>query len=438
MPPDTMTLPAGLAMEHGTLTLGGVALDRVLAALRAKEPHASACWAYDLDTIEARATRFRRAFAPLRARPAYALKANALPAILDRVREAGLAAEAGSLGELLTAKRCGFGPADRNLNGNGRTVEEAAFAAREGVHSVNADHVAELDLLDREARAAGATVRVALRVNPGIETPGHRYVATGDDAAKFGVAPSEALEAWAARARWPHLRVDGLHLHVGSQLLDGGPLERAADVARELITAAASRGAPLGLVNLGGGFGVDYSDAGAEFPLERHAAQLVERLGDLDVEWVFEPGRWIVAPAGVLVAEVLWVKERPGPSGATRRFVVLAAGMNDLIRPALYHARHRIVPVRPRAGATSPAVVVGPVCESSDVFEREAMLPPLERGDLVALLDAGAYGAVMSSNYNGRPRLAELTVRGGRLTRARAGETAEAGAARAGEDALDV
>src|SRR5207237_512563 len=135
----------------------------------------------------------------------------------------------------------------------------------------------------------GTTVRVALRVNPGIDTPGHRYVATGDDAAKFGVAPGEALEAWAAaRGRWPHLQLDGLHLHVGSQLLDGAPLERAADTARELIAESAARGAPLGLVNLGGGFGVDYSDAGAEFPLERHAAHLAERLGDLPVEWVFE------------------------------------------------------------------------------------------------------------------------------------------------------
>ncbi|MBI1797125.1 MAG: diaminopimelate decarboxylase [Candidatus Eisenbacteria bacterium] len=434
---ETMSLPAGLTMAGGVLALGGAPLDRPLAALRTLEPQASAFWAYDLDQIEARAARFRRAFAPLRARPAYALKANALPAVLERVCAAGLAAEAGSLGELLVAKRTGFGAADRNLNGNGRTVAEAAFAAREGVHSVNADHAAELDLLEREARAAGATVRVALRVNPGIETPGHRYVATGDDAAKFGIAPAEALDAWAARARWPHLRVDGVHLHVGSQLLDGAPLERAAETARALVAESAARGAPLSLVNLGGGFGVDYSDAGAEFPLERHAAHLVERFGDLAVEWLFEPGRWIVAPAGVLVAEVLWVKERPGPDGATRRFVVLAAGMNDLIRPALYHARHRVVPVRPRAGAATPAVVVGPVCESADIFEREAMLPPIERGDLVAILDAGAYGAVMASNYNGRPRLAELTVTGGRWTRARAGEPADAAAGRASEDRLE-
>jgi diaminopimelate decarboxylase len=258
---------------------------------------------------------------------------------------------------------------------------------------------------------------VALRVNPGIATHGHAYVATGHEDAKFGVAPADALAAWAVRGRWPALRLDGVHLHVGSQLLDPGPLESAAGTARELAEESARRGAPLGLVNLGGGFGVDYSGAGRDFPLEAYAARVADRMRALAVEWVMEPGRWMVASAGVLLAEVLWVKHRAG-----RRFVVLAAGMNDLIRPALYGARHRIVPLQPREGAEEPATVVGPVCESADVFDRETALPPLERGDVVALLDAGAYGAVMSSNYNGRGRLAELVVSGGTLTRARAGE----------------
>jgi diaminopimelate decarboxylase len=433
-----MSVADGVSQRGGVLALGGVPLDRVLASLRRLEPAASACWVYDLDMIEARARRFQAAFAPLGIHPGYALKANALPAILRRVRGTGLAAEAGSLGELRGAEAAGFPAAERILNGNGRTAQEAEFAAREGVHSVNADHVAELDLLESHAARANTTVRVALRVNPGIATPGHDYVATGHDQAKFGVAPAEALEAWAGRARWPHLRVDGVHLHVGSQLLDPGPLERAAEMARALAEESARRGAPLGLVNLGGGFGVDYSGAGTEFPLESHATRLAALIGGLRAEWVMEPGRWLVAPAGVLIAEVLWVKHRQGTgdSGA-RRFVVLAAGMNDLIRPALYHARHRIVPLRPRPGAPEPATVVGPVCESADVFDRDASLPPLERGDLVALLDAGAYGAVMSSNYNGRGRLAELTVSGGRITRSRAGEDAATVADRATEDPLE-
>ncbi len=433
-----MKVAEGITRDGGALALGGVPLDRALAALRKLEPAASACWVYDLDQIEARATRFKTAFAPLGVHVGYALKANALPAILRRVRAAGLAAEAGSLGELHAARREGFVANERILNGNGRTPQEAEFAAREGVHSVNADHIEELDLLQEHAALAGTVLRVALRVNPGIDTHGHAYVATGHDEAKFGVAPGEALEAWAARVRWPALRLDGVHLHVGSQLLDTGPLESAADTARELAEESARRGAPLGLVNLGGGFGVDYSGSGAEFPLEAYAARLARKMEGLRVEWVMEPGRWLVAPAGVLLAEVLWVKRRGGANGGgSRRFVVLAAGMNDLIRPALYGARHRIVPVRPRPGAEEPAIVVGPVCESADVFERDAMLPPLERGDLVALLDAGAYGAVMSSNYNGRGRLAELTVSGGRLSRARAGEDEGAVGAREVEETLE-
>jgi diaminopimelate decarboxylase len=415
------------------LALGGVPLDRAFAALRRIEPSSHACYAYDLDSIAARAARFRTAFAPLGALCAYALKANALPAILETLRAAGVGAEAGSIGELELAARAGFGAESRILNGNGRTREEAEWAAREGVHSVNADHVAELGMLDRAAALASRTLRVALRVNPGIRTPGHRYVATGDDESKFGVAPEDALEAWSARTRWPHLRLDGIHVHVGSQLLDSAPLVRAVDAALELADESARRGAPLGLINLGGGFGVDYSDERREFPIEDHAARLVERLDRLPFQWVFEPGRWLIAPAGVLLSEVLWIKRRDG-----RRFVILAAGMNDLIRPALYQARHRVVPIRPRPGAEESATVVGPVCESADVFARDVSLPPLEPGDLVALLDAGAYGAAMSSNYNGRGRLAELVIHAGRLMRARAGESAADLLERRRADPLEV
>jgi diaminopimelate decarboxylase len=404
---------------ESTLSLGGVALDRALAALRKLEPHAHAFYLYDLDQIEERALRFKDAFTPIGALAAFAIKANALPAVLETLQGTGFGAEAGSIGELELAAAAGFRKTARLLNGNGRTPEEAHWAAREGVHSVNADHVGELDLLDRAAGHHGTTIRVALRVNPGIPTPGHRYVSTGHDEAKFGVSADEALAAWSARARWPHLRLDGIHVHVGSQLQDLGPVEAMVEAALELVEESGKRGAPLSLVNLGGGFGVDYSGAGGEFPLERYAHWVVTRVRGLGLEWVFEPGRWIVAPAGLLVSEVLWVKRRNG-----RRFVVLAAGMNDLIRPALYQARHRIVPVTPRAGAVEPATVVGPVCESSDVFAEDLPLPHLEPGDLVAVLDAGAYGATMSSNYNGRGRLAELVVREGRLTRARAGETA--------------
>ena len=414
------------------LALGGVPLDRAFAALRRLEPGAHACWCYDLDALEARARRFQSAFAPLEPLTAYALKANALPALLERLRHLGVGAEAGSIGELEAAAACGFAPPMQVLNGNGRTLEEAVWAAREGVHSINADTVDELDLLERCAAVPGRPVRVALRVNPGVRTPGHAYVATGHEHAKFGMAPADALAAWAARARWPHLTLDGVHVHVGSQLLDPAPLEAALACALELVDEVARRGASLGLVNMGGGFGIDYAAGRAEFPLEAWAARLGERARGRGLAWVLEPGRWMVAPVGVLLAEVLWVRERDG-----RRFVVLGAGMNDLLRPALYGAIHRIVPVRARAGAPSPATVVGPVCESADVFREDVALPPLAPGDLVAILDAGAYGASMASNYNGRGRLAELVAGGGTLMRARAGETAADLAARTRSDTLE-
>lgn len=416
-------------------SLGGVPLAGVLARLRSLEPSARACWLYDLDALAARALRLQRATQPLRAANAYALKANSLPALLAPLRAAGLEVDAGSLGELEAARAAGFGPAQRTLSGNGRTPEEAAWVAREGVAAVSVDTLGELDLLQSAAAAHGAIVRVALRVNPGITTPGHRHVATGHEEAKFGIAREEALEAWSGRSRWPGLRIDGLHLHVGSQLLEREPLVAAAESALALAHASAERGAPLSLINLGGGFGVDYAEQSDVFPLETHLAHLAELPDAAAFEWRFEPGRWLVAPIGVLLAEVLAVKWRRDASGE-RRFIVLAAGMNDLIRPALYGARHRIMPVQARPGAEAPATVVGPVCESGDTFESAAMLPPLEVGDVVALLDVGAYGAVMSSNYNGRPRLAELTIERGRLSRARRGETPVDLLARVTDDSL--
>jgi len=326
------------------LALGGVPLDRAFAALKKLEPHAHACWVYDLDEFAARARRFREGVAALDARVALALKANPLPALLECARAQGLAAEAGSLGELTLARAAGFGARARVLNGNGRTREEAAWAAREGVHSVNADSIEELDLLERAAAEAGRTLRVALRVNPGIVTPGHRYVATGGEDAKFGVDPDDALAAWQARARWAHLTLDGVHVHVGSQVVDPAPLEGAAAVALRLIEESARRGAPLTLLNLGGGMGVDYVGGNAEFPLEAYAARLVARAPQMRVEWVFEPGRWMTAPIGVLLCEVLWVKRRRAPGGAApRRFVVLVGEIaSDQVapRPALVPGPH--------------------------------------------------------------------------------------------------
>lgn len=404
---------------------GGVPLAQVLPALRALEPSARACWLYDLDALTARAGRLVRAFAPLRPAIAYALKANGLPAIAQRLQSLGLHADAGSLGELEMASAAGFAREARTLSGNGRTPEEAAWVAQRGVDCVSVDAAGELDLLEAAlSRTGAAPLCVALRINPGIATANHAHVATGHAAAKFGLSPAEALELWAARARWPHLALEGVHVHVGSQVLERAPLVAAARDALALADASAARGAPLSLVNLGGGFGHDSTRDGGDFALEAHAEELAALAVGRAVRWRLEPGRWLVAPVGVLLAEVLRIKIRRD-ADRERRFVVLAAGMNDLLRPALYGARHPIAPLAPRAGQPTRATVVGPVCESGDTFATDVDLPPLEVGDVVVIGDAGAYGAVMSSNYNGRGRLAELTAESGQLRRARRGESVE-------------
>lgn len=397
---------------------GGVDPASALASLRALEPAARAFWLTDLDAIAARVSRLRSAFEPLRPRLAYAVKANGLPAVLRTIESAGGAADAGSLGELVAAEAAGFDASRRTLTGNGRTPEEARWVAERGVAFVSADAPGDLDVLEPAAAAAGRSLSVVLRLNPALAAPTHHHIATGHDEAKFGMDVSDAVALWRLRDRWPHLSLDGVHVHVGSQVLDSDALLTAARVAVDAVDVASREGVRLTRVDVGGGFGVDYSGEARDFDVERYASGLAALARGRELEWTLEPGRWLVATATVLVAEVLGTKLRRG-----RRFVVLAAGMNDLIRPALYGARHRIVPASVRPGPVTDATVVGPVCESADTFATDVPLPPLERGDLVAVLDAGAYGSAMSSNYNGRGRLAELVVEQGVLRRARAGET---------------
>jgi len=390
-----------------------LALARAHAALNAAHPGSRAFWFTDLDAVRARAEHLKYHLKSLRPRLHYALKANGLPAIARALREVGLGADAGSLGELELARACGFPAGGRTLSGNGRTPEEAEWVVRHGVEAVSADHPGELDLLERVAARAGARVRVALRVNPGIVAGGHRGIETGHAATKFGMSVRQALEAWRTCARWPHLELDAVHTHVGSQVGDVASYVAAARVALDLVTECERSGHALTSVNLGGGFAVAY-EGGVGFDPASLAAALLELPRAATVEWCFEPGRWLVAAAGTLVAEVLWDKRRDDADGE-RRFVVLAAGMNDLLRPALYGARHSIVPLAPREGPRSPAEVVGPVCESSDTFASGVPLPPLEPGDLVAIRDTGAYAAVMASGYNGRPALAQVVTARGTL-----------------------
>jgi diaminopimelate decarboxylase len=411
--PEILAPRAGFQYVDGRLSAAGVALADVLA-------RAGSTWIYDGERIDAAGRALAAAFPAPGAGVRYAIKANSNPAVLARVRALGLGAEVASGGEMALALAAGFAPDCLVLNGNGKTDDELAAAVAAGIALVSADSPVELDRLERAAARAGRTQRALLRVNPDVDAHTHPYIATGLAETKFGMTPPEALAACARTADWPHVILAGLHVHIGSQILDLHPLEDALAETLRIVDAGRAAGAPLGVLDLGGGFGIDYAGDGAAFPLSSWGRAVCAAAAGRGLTALVEPGRYVVGDAGALVARVLDVKRAPA-----RTFVVLDVAMNDLLRPALYEAHHRIVPLaEPRPGA-APLIadVVGPVCESGDTFARARALAPVEPGDGVAILDAGAYGYAMSSNYNGRARLPEVLVEGGRARLVRRGET---------------
>jgi len=408
------TIP-GIRYVDGQLSASGVPLVRALEAV-------GSAWVYDAAAFDARGAALVKAFDPSWARPCYAVKANTNPALLRRARGHGLGAEVSSGGELKLALDSGFDPADLVLNGNGKTASELTYAISTGIGFVSADSPAELARLDAAAKVAGRTQRVLLRVNPDVDPHTHPYIATGLKESKFGMTPIEALGACARAKSYANLVIAGLHVHIGSQLMDLAPLEAALAETIEIVDAGRASGAALDTLDLGGGFGIDYEGTGAAFPLEGYARRVREAVQSRGLFAMVEPGRFMVGAAGALVGRVLDVKRGPA-----RTFVVLDVAMNDLLRPSLYDAFHRIVPLAEPMVAAQALVadVVGPICESGDCLARERALPPLSPGDGVAILDAGAYGYTMSSNYNGRPRLPEVLLEQGEMRLIRRGETLE-------------
>jgi diaminopimelate decarboxylase len=366
--------------------------------------------------------RFAEAFAPAKPLVCYAVKANSNLAVLRLFARLGAGADVVSEGELRRALAAGIPPRHIIFSGVGKTREELEAALAAGIHQINVESVPELRRLSEVAVARRQTARVALRVNPDIDALTHAKIATGKKENKFGIDIEDAGEAYRLAAELPGIEPVGLAMHIGSQLVDLGPFRDAFARLAELVLELRAAGLSVGLLDLGGGIGIRYH---AERPPEpaAYAALVRQVFGPLEVELAFEPGRVLCGPAGLLIASVVYVKD-----GATRRFVILDAAMNDLIRPALYEAWHDIVPVRlPSAGAVlSPADVVGPVCETGDTFGTERDVPPLAEGDLVALTDAGAYGAVMSSAYNSRLLVPEVMVSEGRFAVIRARPSYEA------------
>jgi diaminopimelate decarboxylase len=339
---------------------------------------------------------------------AYAVKANSNLSVLATLARLGAGADTVSEGEIRRALAAGI-PAERIVfSGVGKTETEIAFALKAGVRQINVESAPELALVSRLAGETGVRPTLALRVNPDIGAGGHAKITTGASASKFGVAIQEAPGLYVEGSADPRVEMIGLACHIGSQITDLAPLEDAFARMRDLAGRLRGVGCPVDRLDLGGGLGVPYFDQPDPPPPDAFAAMAARVLGGFDAELAFEPGRVLAANAGVLVARVLHVNERPDG----RRFLVLDAAMNDLLRPAMYDAWHAVRPVRERPGEATPYDIVGPVCESGDTFARDRALPPLEAGDLVVFLTAGAYGAVMASEYNSRPLVPEVLVRG--------------------------
>jgi len=350
----------------------------------------------------------------------YALKANSTLAIARLLRSLGSGVDANSGGEIEVALRAGFIPRDIVFTGVGKTREELERAAALGVRAINVESPGELGRLDEIGRALGTRVRVALRVNPDVDARSHPKISTGRRFDKFGIPIEFARPLFREAARRTGLEPAGIHVHIGSQIVDLAPLVRAAEAVVALSRDLDEDGILIEHLDLGGGLGISY-DGGAVPTPDDYGSALLPVLRGSRLRILLEPGRVIAGPAGVLLARVVDIKEYEGGT----RFVVLDAGMTELLRPALYGAFHRIDPVVGRAGEDVVGEIVGPLCETSDTFGKDRVMPPLEVGDLVAIRDAGAYGMVMASTYNRRLLPPEVLVEDGRWRVIRRRQTIE-------------
>lgn len=387
------------------------------------------CYVYSRAAIEAAWKAFDRALAGTDHLVCYAVKANSNLAVLGILARLGSGFDIVSGGELARVLAAG-GSADRVIfSGVGKTVEEIRAALLAGIRCFNVESEPELERLDAVAGELGVRAPVSLRVNPDVDARTHPYISTGLKGNKFGIAHERAVAAYELAARLPNLEVTGIDCHIGSQILDMAPLEEALERVLELAAAVAARGIPVRHVDVGGGLGIRYRDEEESLDIGRWCAAVTSRLAGTGYSVVVEPGRAIVGNAGVLLSRVEYLKLDKG-----KRFAIVDASMSELIRPALYEAWHDITPLATLERPEALYDVVGPVCESSDVLGTDRRLA-IAPGDGVAILSAGAYGMVMSSNYNSRPRPAEVMVDGERAVQVRARESIAA--LFAGETTLD-
>jgi diaminopimelate decarboxylase len=394
-------------MDHFELRNGSLHAEDVALATIAEEA-GTPTYVYSTATIERHARVFREALDGL-GEPliAFAVKANPNKAVLATLAKAGLGADVVSGGELARARAAGV-PADKIVfSGVGKTADEMAQALREGIFQFNLESEPEAETLSRVATALGLTAPVAFRVNPDVDAGTHAKISTGGSEDKFGVPISRAGAAYARAASLPGLKIQGVAVHIGSQLTDLGPSRAAFARIGGLIAELRAAGHDIATADLGGGLGVPYDPAKPIPPSPAAYGAMVREVTEgWNVRFVFEPGRVIVGNAGVLLTRVVRVKQ-----GETQPFVIVDAAMNDLLRPSLYDAWHEIRAVEP-SGARFTATVVGPICESGDTFAKRRTMDEVKEGDLVAFMTAGAYGATMASTYNSRGLTPEVMVSG--------------------------
>ena len=376
-----------------------------LAAVARRE--GTPCYVYSAAAIRARYLEYDRAFGDVPHAVHYAVKANANLAVLKLLADLGAGFDIVSGGELYRVLRAGGDPRRVVFSGVGKTAAEVEYALREGIFGFHCESEGELALIDSLAARVGVKARVALRVNPDVDAATHPYISTGLTEHKFGIAIAEVEEVYARAARFPHLAVETVSCHIGSQILEPAPVYEAIEKMVVLAARLRAQGIPIRHLDLGGGLGVAYRPHETTPSVTEFIREMTKRVAGTDLTVMIEPGRSIVAEAGVLLTRVLYRK-----TSGRKEFVIVDAAMNDLLRPALYQAHHEILPLRETGRPPIQADVVGPVCESGDFLAKARDVANVLPGDFVAVMTAGAYGFALASNYNARPRAAEVLLEG--------------------------
>ncbi len=386
--------------KEGQLHCGDVALEEIAAEV------GTPFYCYSLPTIKRHIKAFEDPLKDIDHQTCFAMKANSSKAVLALMAQAGLGADVVSGGELYRAMQAGI-PAERIVySGVGKRIDEIDMALSAGIMMFNIESEQELEVINERAGELGKKARIAIRVNPDVDPQTHPYISTGLKENKFGIDIEGAIVQYLRASQMANIEIVGIDCHIGSQLTKVSPFIAAVERLKVLIERLREENISIKYLDLGGGLGITYSDEQPPHPGDYHKA-IIDAVGDLGLKLIFEPGRVIVGNTGVLVTKVHYRKE-----SETKNFIIVDAGMNDLMRPSLYSAFHDIKSVKMKAGDTERADVVGPICETGDFLAKDRELPIFRRGDLMAVMSAGAYGYSMASTYNSRPKPAEVLVDG--------------------------